>query len=184
VLADGSEYSGHYDINADELVDFHLPRWQILAGTDADLFACETIPSRREGRALLRLLENTPEVWAWLSFSCQDGQRLSNGSAMADVARDCDAVERVAAIGVNCTAPEFVTELLGAAREGTSKPLIAYPNSGERYDPAQRGWVAGAAEHPWGESPREWKQRGAVAIGGCCRVIPEQITAIRNGLGI
>jgi homocysteine S-methyltransferase len=110
VLADGSEYSGHYDINADELVDFHLPRWQILAGTDADLFACETIPSRREGRALLRLLANTPEVWAWLSFSCQDGQRLSNGSAMVDVARDCDAVERVAAIGVNCTAPEFVTE--------------------------------------------------------------------------
>ena len=121
-LADGSEYSGHYDIGEDELVDFHRPRWQILAETKADLFACETIPSRREGKALLRLLEETRGAWAWMSFSCQDGQRLSNGSTMLDMARDCDGVDRVAAVGVNCTAPRYIAELLDEAREFLAAP--------------------------------------------------------------
>lgn len=181
-LADGSEYSGHYDIGEDELLDFHRPRWQILAGTDADLMACETLPSRREGRALLRLLQNSPGVWAWMSFSCKDGTHLSNGSAMVDMARDCNVVGRVAAVGINCTPPRYVSELLREARKGTDKPLIAYPNSGERYSPEQRGWLDGTGDGAWGSMPGEWVGLGAVAVGGCCRVLPPQIADIRRGL--
>ncbi len=181
-LADGSEYSGHYDISEDELVDFHRPRWQILAETNADLFACETLPSRREVRALLRLLHETRDAWAWMSFSCADETHLSNGSAMVDVARDCDAFERVAAIGVNCTAPRYISSLLAAAREATNKPLIAYPNSGESYSPEKRGWIEGSGEGDWSDRPRKWAERGALVIGGCCRVTPEEISRIHRVL--
>ena len=181
-LADGSEYSGHYDIGEDELVDFHRPRWQILAGTDADIMACETLPSRREVRALLRLLADTPELWAWMSFSCVDGTHLSNGSTMAETAADCDTLDRVAAVGVNCTAPRFVSSLLAEARKSTAKPLIAYPNSGERYSSEQRGWVEGTGDGAWDDMLGEWVGLGAVAVGGCCRVMSSQIAKIRRKL--
>ena len=44
-LADGSEYTGAYDLDADGLADFHRQRLQILTDGDADLLACETILS-------------------------------------------------------------------------------------------------------------------------------------------
>jgi len=46
-LADGSEYTGNYGINKTQLLEFHRQRWQVLAAGNADLIACETIPSRQ-----------------------------------------------------------------------------------------------------------------------------------------
>src|SRR5262245_55626272 len=44
-LADGSEYTGDYDLDEDALTEWHRARFQVLAGSDADLVAFETIPS-------------------------------------------------------------------------------------------------------------------------------------------
>jgi len=55
-LADGSEYTGDYDLDEDGLVKFHRERWDVLATSGADLLACETIPSLPEALALGRLL--------------------------------------------------------------------------------------------------------------------------------
>ena len=44
-LADGSEFTGGYDLDEAALTAFHRRRWEILASSDADLLACETIPS-------------------------------------------------------------------------------------------------------------------------------------------
>ena len=111
-LADGSEYTAIYGVNDADLYAFHGDRWQILADSDADLLACETIPSRREVGVLLRLLEETPGRWAWMSFTCGDGAHLIDGSRVVDMARACDAVRGVAAVGINCTSPEFVSSLI------------------------------------------------------------------------
>ncbi len=46
------------------------------------------------------------------------------------------------AVGVNCTAPRFVPALLAAAAGATDLPLVAYPNGGDRWDPAARRWVS------------------------------------------
>jgi homocysteine S-methyltransferase len=59
-LADGSEYTGDYDLDEDALFEWHRQRWHVLARSGADLLACETIPSYNEARALLRLLRETP----------------------------------------------------------------------------------------------------------------------------
>ncbi|MEE9534822.1 MAG: homocysteine S-methyltransferase, partial [Acidimicrobiia bacterium] len=59
-LADGSEYTGRYDIDDDDLDAFHRSRWHVLADSQADLLACETIPSQREAGVLLQLLRETP----------------------------------------------------------------------------------------------------------------------------
>ena len=63
---------------------------------------------------------------------------------------------KVVAVGVNCTAPEFVDELLSRARTVTDKPLIAYPNAGRVYDAASKTWSGG--EQTW-DSPGAQRRR-------------------------
>lgn len=43
--ADGSEYTGDYDIGVAQLREWHRPRLQALAETEPDAIAVETIPS-------------------------------------------------------------------------------------------------------------------------------------------
>jgi homocysteine S-methyltransferase len=181
-LADGSEYTGRYSIDDDDLHAFHQRRWHILAASQADLLACETIPSRREANVLLQLLREGPARWAWMSFSCRDEAHLSDGSRLVDVARDCDAEPRVAAVGINCTSPEFISPLITEVRKGTGKPVIVYPNSGERYDSEHRIWVGAPQQVDWEEASVEWARLGATGIGGCCRVGPREIARMRRQL--
>ena len=179
-LADGSEYTGRYAIDDDGLLEFHARRWEVLAASSADLLACETIPSSREAKVLLRLLARGPEVWAWISFSCCDAERLSDGSPFIDLVHLCDAEPKVAAVGVNCTAPRFVSGLITSASEVTTKPIVAYPNSGEKYEADRKAWCRADTPVDWESAARQWKQLGASVVGGCCRVGTDEIAAIRR----
>ena len=181
-LADGSEYTGRYAVSDSGLREFHERRWQILASGDADLLACETIPSRREAAVLRALLNETPGIWAWMSFSCSDGERLSDGSRLVDAARDCDREPRVAAVGINCTAPALIPSLIAEARRGTAKPVIVYPNQGEPYDSRSKTWGPAAEPVDWSAAAATWARLGATGIGGCCRVGPHEIGQIRRQL--
>ena len=179
-LANGAEYTGDYELDEDELFAFHERRWHIFAGSPADLIECETIPSEAEGRALLRLLEETPDTWAWLSFSCRDGKHISDGTPIAELVTACDAVPNVAAIGVNCTAPEFIPSLIQEVRSRTDKPAIVYPNSGERYDAERKRWGAKASDEDMVTAAASWVEAGASLVGGCCRVGPSVIRGMRR----
>lgn len=182
-LADGSEYDGQYGLSSQELQDFHRPRWEILAGSRADLLACETLPSLVETQALLELLQDTPGRWAWFSFCCRDGQHLWDGTPLKEVAAICDGVATVAAVGINCTDPRHVASLLTEAAEGTDKPLLAYPNSGEVYEAATRGWLPGdGAAGDFTGMAAGWRAQGASILGGCCRVGPRHIAEVRKAL--
>ena len=119
-LADGSEYRGNYGISEGDLRAFHERRWHILAESPADLFACETIPSRPEARVLESLLRETPDVRAWISFSCRDGEQICDGKLLAECAALFDEDEQVVAIGVNCTAPCYIESLIGHAHRVSS----------------------------------------------------------------
>ncbi len=180
-LADGSEYRGDYGIDDDAMYAFHHARWHVLADTPADLMACETIPSAREAVVLTRLLRETPDIWAWLSFSCRDGRSLNDGTGLAEVVEGFDAEPRIAAVGINCTSPEHISSLIMEARTATQKPVIVYPNSGERYDTASKTWVP-APFIDWEERVSEWARSGATGIGGCCRIRPAQISQVRRRL--
>ena len=180
--ADGSEYTGDYGLSDDELLDFHEARWRILAGSAADLMACETIPSLQEAAVLLQLLRRTPDRWAWMSFTCRDGTHLSDGTPLSAAVRTCGAVPRVAAVGINCTPPEHVPELISVVRNATEKPIIIYPNAGGRYDAKRKTWEGHAPRRDWPAMVAEWSDLGASIIGGCCRVGPADISSIRSRL--
>lgn len=178
VLADGSEYRGHYAISDRELAAFHRPRLEVLATSGADLLACETLPCLREALVILRLLEEFPAMNAWVAFSCRDGSRNCEGEEISRCAAELEGCSQVAAVGVNCTAPRFAAELLRQMGGRTGKPLIAYPNSGQIYDAVAKRWSAPQTGTPFAAHASDWHAAGARLIGGCCRTTPEDIRAI------
>jgi len=180
-LADGSEFRGDYGLSEEELLEFHQQRWQILTSCDADLVACETLPSWPESRALRRLLEATPEIRAWFSFSCGSGEHLNDGSLLAEVVGDLQECPQIVALGVNCTSPTHISGLIRSTRSATAKPIVIYPNSGECWDAQARAWLPDDTEAPSLESScTRWAELGARLMGGCCRTGPRQIEELRR----
>ncbi|OXY81737.1 homocysteine S-methyltransferase [Oceanimonas doudoroffii] len=178
MLADGSEYRGHYALTEEELMAFHRPRLEVLLAAGADLLACETLPCLSEARALARLMDAIPDACGWISFSCQSREHNCQGERLSDCVAALEPYHSVVAIGLNCTAPEHVPGLLRSVQGVSRKPLLVYPNSGEQYDADHKCWhgpvnseqYAGAAEH--------WHREGARLIGGCCRTSPADIAAV------
>ncbi len=175
---DGSEYHGNYDLTRQQLMDFHRPRMEVLAGTEMDLFAFETIPSLLEAEALLEVLQEFPDFCAWLSFSCKNGQQVSHGEPFAECARLVEGSDQVVGVGLNCTAPEYVSSLLGSVK-GLKTPLVVYPNSGETWNPDGNHWTGDQCQ---AMPVTDWYDRGARLIGGCCRTTTGDISRIREEL--
>ncbi len=182
MLADGSEYRGRYGLTVAALRDFHRERMAVLAATEADLLACETIPELEEGIALVELLDEIGDAIGWLSFTCADGAHLRSGVPVEEAFALAGRSLRVVAVGVNCTAPEHVEELVTRAAAVTTKPIIVYPNSGERWDPTARAWTGAPGPGVDPPAARRWIAAGARLVGGCCRVAPEQIAAVAKVL--
>jgi len=182
-LADGSEFRGDYSVSTQELRSFHKSRWEILADSSADIFAFETIPSFREAVVLLDLLKSTPEIYAWISFSCTDGMRISDGTHLAECAELFVGCEQIVGVGVNCTAPQYISSLIKQVRQGApAKPIVIYPNSGEVYDENRKSWVGSSDLINLGTAAIEWFNLGARLLGGCCRTNPSQIADMRRAL--
>ena len=53
-------------------------------------------------------------------------------------------VDEIVAVGVNCIDPADAYLLVRSARESSGKPVVVYPNSGERWDAAARAWIGPA----------------------------------------
>jgi homocysteine S-methyltransferase len=176
-LADGSEYRGRYGLSVAQLEDWHRPRLEVLADAGADVLALETIPDVDEAEALVNLVRSLG-VPAWLSYTI-DGMRTRAGQPLADAFAVAAGVPEIVAVGVNCCAPDDVLPAIGPSRE-TGKPVIVYPNSGERWDGGRRAWVGPSRF----SSLRavQWVSAGARVVGGCCRVRPSDIAELATAL--
>ena len=178
MLHNGAEYHGNYDCSFEDLVGFHSRRIAVLAKTNADFLAFESIPSLEEARAILAALQPYPDLAAYLSFTCRDGIYVSHGEALRECAELLNAQPQVIGIGVNCTAPELIGSLIGELATVTSKPIIVYPNSGEQWDAVHRCWQGDGQIQAFGELAGRWRGAGAQWIGGCCRTGPEHVRAV------
>jgi homocysteine S-methyltransferase len=178
MLADGQEYAGNYGLTLEELRAFHRPRLEELVAAGPDLLAFETIPSTLEARALVSLLADFPGIPAWLSYSCAEGARTCEGQPFGEAVRVAEGSPQVVAVGLNCTPPGLVTDLLTRARRATSLPFVVYPNDGRVWDGPGRRWLGfGAEGFPPGAIER-WRTLGAELIGGCCGIGPDAIRGL------
>jgi homocysteine S-methyltransferase len=182
VLADGSEYRGHYDLPYDDLVNFHRDRLRVLTAAGVEVLACETIPSLVEARALVDVLGELPDLTAWISFSARSDTEVSDGTAVTDCAAFLQDQDQVVAVGVNCTGVRHITPLIRALRRSTDKPVVVYPNSGEVYDASAQTWRGDRDTTDYGRLASDWYEAGARLIGGCCRTRPDDIAAVTEAL--
>ena len=163
-LADGSEYKGNYGVTKTVLKDFHSRRLELLISTSPDYLALETMPDTFEVEILLELLKDCP-IPFWISYSCRQGNQTNAGQsfqAAVDLAREAMAV------GINCTKPELITDLLRSA--SSSKPFIVYPNSGRVWDAKNKVWTGSGSAGFSDQLISEWVGAGAQIIGGCCGI--------------
>jgi homocysteine S-methyltransferase len=179
---DGAEYRGDYGLSVDALVDFHARRFEVLADSGADFLACETIPVLDEAEACVRLLERHGNVRAWLSFTSPDGAYTSHGEPLVDCARLADGTASVIAVGVNCVKPEIVGAAIRSLRQGTAKPIVVYPNSGERWNAGDECWHGSPGQEGLAALAPQWIAAGARLVGGCCRVGPRDIASLAEAL--
>ena len=163
-LADGSEYKGNYGVSKRVLTDFHAKRLEILISTSPDYLALETMPDTFEVEVLLDLLTDSP-IPFWLSYSCKEGNQTNAGQSFQSAV---DLAESAMAVGINCTKPELIGDLLRSAR--SNKPYVVYPNSGRVWDAKNKVWTGSAAVGFSNELVNEWVDAGAEIIGGCCGI--------------
>ncbi|HEU4363411.1 MAG TPA: homocysteine S-methyltransferase [Mycobacterium sp.] len=175
-LADGSEYRGRYGLSVTELAAWHRPRLEVLASAAPDVLALETVPDIDEAEALAGLVYQL-DLPAWLSYTI-DGDKTRAGQPLAEAFAVAADVSQIVAVGVNCCAPTDALPAIALAREVTGKPVIAYPNSGERW--AHGRWAG--RSHFSTELVTQWIAAGARIVGGCCRVRPADIAELATAV--
>ena len=172
-LADGSEYKGNYGITKSFLKDFHARRLEVLISTSPDLLALETMPDTFEVEVLLELLSDCPIPY-WVSYSCKAGNQTNAGQSFTEAV---SLAKNAMAVGINCTAPELITDLLLSA-EGI-KPFVVYPNSGRSWNAKTKEWE-GSSEAGFDDLlVKSWISAGAQIIGGCCGIGADEILNLK-----
>ena len=168
-LADGSEYKGNYGVTKSLLKDFHSRRLELLISTSPDYLALETMPDTFEVEILLELLKDCP-IPFWISYSCRQGNQTNAGQSFQAAV---DLAKEAMAVGINCTKPELITDLLRSA--SSSKPFIVYPNSGRVWDAKNKVWTGSGSAGFSDKLISEWVGAGAQIIGGCCGIGASEI---------
>ena len=171
-LADGSEYKGNYGVSKSVLKDFHARRLELLIATSPDLLALETMPDTVEVEVLIELLSDCP-IPFWVSYSCKAGNQTNAGQSFAQAVA---IAEGAMAVGINCTAPGLITDLLSSAK--SDKPFVVYPNSGRSWDAVKKEWIGSRGAGFDQDLINQWKAAGAQYIGGCCGIGADEIATI------
>ena len=152
------------------MTTFHNQQFQVLERTNADVYACETIPSFQEAQVLSNLLQKVSKP-AWISFSCKDDTHINDGTPIQTAAALFKNHPNVFAIGVNCTAPKYIAGLINNLKSVVGdKKIIVYPNAGLVYDAHTKTWSGTAAPAAFVTQAKIWVELGADIIGGCCMI--------------
>ena len=167
--ADGSEYKGNYGVSKQVLNDFHARRLEVLISTSPDYLALETMPDTFEVEILLELLKDCP-IPFWISYSCTQGNQTNAGQSFQAAV---DLAEGAMAVGINCTKPELITDLLRSV--SSPQPFIVYPNSGRVWDAKHKVWTGSGSAGFSDQLISEWVDAGAQIIGGCCGIGANEI---------
>lgn len=179
-LADGSEYTGDYELTTAEYQAFHRPRLEEILAAGVDVVAVETQPKLTETQAVLDLVHQlAPSLPVYVSFSLHDAKHLADGTDLTTAIKAVSNNPQVVAVGFNCVALDLVEPAIQLIHATTDLPIIVYPNSGATYDPTTKTWSDPASGPTFKELIPTWHQAGASIIGGCCTTMPHDIENVR-----
>ncbi|MEI8391928.1 MAG: homocysteine S-methyltransferase [Actinomycetes bacterium] len=178
-LADGSEYTGRYDVEWSDVEDYHRHKLNILVDSGADLIAVETIPLADEARLIAEILQECGSPPAWFSFGFADGAVTYGGDTVAQAVTSVVDYDNLVGVGINCTHPNYVEGLLRAMGQlAPTTAFVVYPNHGREWDAVGRCWIGSGELIPSTAELTRWVQLGAKFIGGCCGVGPDEIAEL------
>lgn len=178
-----SEFSGKYMNSIDEKVleKFFRHRIGALNHAKPDFIAFETFPSLREAEIALEVLKEYPHLECYVSFSCRSADETCLGDKWIDVVKSMDSYHSVFGIGINCSHPDYVVDLVKVINENSSKLSICYPNSGETFDGENHKWIDSHKKHDdFLKVIQSLIENGCKIVGGCCRTDYDTIKSIRN----
>lgn len=164
-----------------ELAQEHAVLARNLADAGVDLMLVETQNTIREAVAAACAARATGKP-LWVSFTLDGQNRLLSGEPLNDAVQAVMPFEPQAVL-VNCIPVRQVASALKLLRS-TAPPHVltgAYANVGHVDENV--GWTLTNAISPraYAEAAREWRDLGAMIIGGCCGTTPEHIAALASG---
>jgi homocysteine S-methyltransferase len=155
---------------------------------EVDLFLCETMATIDEGlTAAEAACESGKPVL--LSFTLADDgtNTLRSGETIEDMLGAVEAFD-LAGLLFNCSLPEVITRALPKL-QGLAIPYGAYANGFTSVDALKPGGTVDAltaredlGPTAYSEFAREWLDRGARILGGCCEVGPAHIARLYQDL--
>lgn len=106
---------------------------------------------------------------------------LLSGESIGEAAAALRSINP-AAILINCVPLAYGDRALAELRATHSGPIGLYANVGQADD--QIGWAVTDEVQPaaYAQHARQWRQQGAVIIGGCCGTTPGHIAALKEVL--
>ena len=112
------------------------------------------------------------------SMTCNDNLELRDNSSLKKACKLLSRIEKVTTIGINCINPKIVKSVIKKMKKNTSKKILIYPNSGEKYENIHKTWK-GKKEFNL-SSIKNWLDESPDIIGGCCRVGVKEINYIKS----
>ncbi|UTH14192.1 homocysteine S-methyltransferase [Macrococcus equipercicus] len=181
MLGNGAEYTGDYEVTAEDYIHYHQERLDILIAAGITVFAFETIPNLEEIKAIKTLLADYTDIECWLSITLKDSAHLSDGTKLEEACNVVNTIKNVSVFGVNCTSVKVIDAALEGLLRDSKHPLILYPNGGRTYDAEKKIWID-QEDSSLVEAAVRWKEQGVKIIGGCCQVGPEEIGELSDVL--
>lgn len=169
----------------------HFAEIAALQAPYVDLILCETMSSIREAQGALKGAATAGKP-IWLSFTTddEDGTILRSGETLADAVIAIRDAPHLAAILVNCTRPETITQAIPILSENCTLPVGGYANG---FVNISAGYGPGSTvtaltsrtdltPDTYAAIAMDWVKAGATIVGGCCEVGPAHIAQLGQRL--
>ena len=156
----------------------------------ADLYLCETMSCVREAvnaSSAARAVDPHKPLWVAWTLHETPGEGLRSGESLADALAAVQPFEPDAYL-FNCTSPAAISAAVETLAKLTNKPIGAYPNSyhvpeGWTLDNEKSIEARDMTTEDFVAFSRDWRNKGASILGGCCGIGPSQIDAMAKDLG-
>lgn len=197
-LCNGSEYHGNFGLSASQLCEWHLPKLDFITNhCQPDIIAFETIPSLAEAKGICQASERVESIGTvsrWISLACSSATTLNDHSSIEEAVRIIEehpATNDNMGIGVNCTDPRLVCDILCLMKDSAKKGrlLVAYPNRGDGWDDSHACYSTAILDceldDRFMDYSGSWMMAtggGAKVIGGCCQTHPALIQRLKRHL--
>jgi len=174
-------YSPELTPSNQELLQEHAMYAQDLKAGGVDFLLLETMITLRETLAAIQDARQLDLPFA-VSFCTDEQGTLLGGESLREVVKAVEKYDPLF-LGINCVAPSTATKALRILKNVTHKPLSAYAQGAGAPDDAQ-GWQF-TEENTLDNYviyAKQWRDEGALVIGGCCGTSPAYIERLHREL--